>query len=1367
MKIRQLHINRFGHFHECDLVFPGDGLQVIYGPNEAGKTTLLEFLRGLLFDFPPRTPYDFGDKGEMAGVATLELRDGRAVELRRRKGNKDKVAIKLDGQPTDLDDAGWLRLLDHADRGLFESVFAFGLDQLSQGEATLKHESLQSALFGGSLGGNNSPDKVVAELTRQADDLFKKSGSKPAINVLLADLKKLTKEIKDKSLRPEKFHEAEATVTKAAERAKALHDQVDQLRREHSKIEKRVRAWPKWWELQQRRSERDQLGMTANPPLTRSVSEDVSEDVGTSRLESPSLTLRVGVGTTERAVGWDQRRFAAPAHHAVETHPDGGVAQDGGPSHEACLSHPTSLTRSVSEGVGTSRVESPSLTLRVGVGATSPPQRSRIPADARQTFQSLSKDWKSLADERAKRTIEAEQFERSLTALKLDPGAVSYRAEIKSCLELRQSFIEAQEQLPERIRQREAMKLLIDRELTELRPGWTHDDLRAFSVDVATRAEIDRLSDERRERATSNTKLTAKRDSDATNLDRAQDDLAEIGSPRDVTALAAMLADEADFVASRKQAEATRADLAKLERKLATQCRKLTPPMPTGNIAPHELPVPRAASIADFDARFAELREQLRIERSSFDEDAVEQNEIKRTLANAMSSHVVPSLAERDAARARRDAGWELVRQKYVVGDAVDSPISVWLVALQSGADQTVGWTPRPSESGQSPPASTSHPTTGGRTTVSGRTDEASILRVEALAEGYEQAVRIADTIADQIYDNANEVAEREGLRRQLATLAKRLDQKRQRIADLERQQADLQTNWRALWQPCGFEPLAPDAMRAWLDDHEAACAAITQREELVVEQSQLAERIAAFELRLRAACGCDLADEESLSGAASAPWFPGVSPSVAATKNRGANAAPLGNQIVDRVPDGGDLPRLLTAARQSVEDAKDQQRRATELQKEARRLDKQLAKYDADLQSLTVRETAANAEWLAVLSRLNLPADWTAELAREVIDKLSATRVRLDGLPGEEARITAMQSRITEFDQRVHALCEALEPELLRAPSELAIEKLAEQVERAVEAQRKHDDLSHKLSAAREQSQSLSDRHMKLDAERVALFALANAANEAEFLEVVSRAEKIVRLNSEIEQLQREVDLIRAGDDRDEFETSLAHSERAVLEGEQRDLAEQLRQQEQLKREADEAVGAARKELAQLDGSGTVAILNEDLARKRSELAADVDRYMPLVYARHLLNAAVSRFEKENQPEMIATVSRLLAQMTGGKYIEFDRSGGSKQHVLIRRADGVERTPDQLSTGTREQLYLAIRLAYVLHYCEKNQPLPIIIDDVLVNFDEDRTRQTLATLADVSRSAQVLFFTCHPHMVRLAREVVPGLNAIELSGRT
>ena len=174
--------------------------------------------------------------------------------------------------------------------------------------------------------------------------------------------------------------------------------------------------------------------------------------------------------------------------------------------------------------------------------------------------------------------------------------------------------------------------------------------------------------------------------------------------------------------------------------------------------------------------------------------------------------------------------------------------------------------------------------------------------------------------------------------------------------------------------------------------------------------------------------------------------------------------------------------------------------------------------------------------------------------------------------------------------------------------------------------------------------------------------------------------------------------------------------------------------------------------------------MLTEELSRKRSLLAADVDRYMPLVYARHLLNSAVTRFEKEHQPEMIETVSRLLSQMTGGKYTQFDRSSGSKQNLLVRQPNGVEKTPEQLSTGTREQLYLAIRLAYVVHYCQKNQPLPIIIDDVLANFDHQRQRQTLQALASISKSVQVLFFTCHRELVEIARGVLPGLVPINLA---
>ena len=77
------------------------------------------------------------------------------------------------------------------------------------------------------------------------------------------------------------------------------------------------------------------------------------------------------------------------------------------------------------------------------------------------------------------------------------------------------------------------------------------------------------------------------------------------------------------------------------------------------------------------------------------------------------------------------------------------------------------------------------------------------------------------------------------------------------------------------------------------------------------------------------------------------------------------------------------------------------------------------------------------------------------------------------------------------------------------------------------------------------------------------------------------------------------------------------------------------------------------------------------------------------------------------------------------------------------------------MSTGTREQLYLALRLAYARHYCSYSEPLPLILDDVLVNFDAERAKATLRVLAEVGEKIQVVLLTCHPHLIALAKEVV------------
>ena len=73
------------------------------------------------------------------------------------------------------------------------------------------------------------------------------------------------------------------------------------------------------------------------------------------------------------------------------------------------------------------------------------------------------------------------------------------------------------------------------------------------------------------------------------------------------------------------------------------------------------------------------------------------------------------------------------------------------------------------------------------------------------------------------------------------------------------------------------------------------------------------------------------------------------------------------------------------------------------------------------------------------------------------------------------------------------------------------------------------------------------------------------------------------------------------------------------------------------------------------------------------------------------------------------------------------------------------------MSRGTREQLYLAMRLGLIEQYERNAEPLPVIMDDILVNFDDDRAVATLKALADLSLRTQVIVFTHHQHLVDLA----------------
>ena len=99
-------------------------------------------------------------------------------------------------------------------------------------------------------------------------------------------------------------------------------------------------------------------------------------------------------------------------------------------------------------------------------------------------------------------------------------------------------------------------------------------------------------------------------------------------------------------------------------------------------------------------------------------------------------------------------------------------------------------------------------------------------------------------------------------------------------------------------------------------------------------------------------------------------------------------------------------------------------------------------------------------------------------------------------------------------------------------------------------------------------------------------------------------------------------------------------------------------------------------------------------------------------------------------------------------------------------RSSGEEVEVDGMSDGTRDQLFLALRLASLEQQLNSGEPLPFVVDDILIKFDDLRAEATLRQLAQLARHTQLLFFTHHTRLVELSKKVVPeGLLGVhELS---
>ncbi len=200
-----------------------------------------------------------------------------------------------------------------------------------------------------------------------------------------------------------------------------------------------------------------------------------------------------------------------------------------------------------------------------------------------------------------------------------------------------------------------------------------------------------------------------------------------------------------------------------------------------------------------------------------------------------------------------------------------------------------------------------------------------------------------------------------------------------------------------------------------------------------------------------------------------------------------------------------------------------------------------------------------------------------------------------------------------------------------------------------------------------------------------------------------------------------------------------------------------------------DELLGQARADIGRLEER--IGSLGRSEERSRARLRQEAilariddasERWAVLTLCRTLLDETRRVYETERQPEVLRQASEFFRNMSDGRWVRVIAPLGSAE-ILVESDAGRRLNPANLSRGTGEQLYLAMRLALVGEYSRHVEPLPIVFDDIFVNFDPVRTRRSIEAVRDLSETHQILLFTCHPHLLELIQEIVPSAKVYPL----
>ncbi len=594
------------------------------------------------------------------------------------------------------------------------------------------------------------------------------------------------------------------------------------------------------------------------------------------------------------------------------------------------------------------------------------------------------------------------------------------------------------------------------------------------------------------------------------------------------------------------------------------------------------------------------------------------------------------------------------------------------------------------------------------------------------LPDVFEYRLAGADEVSDRLRREADRVhalaslqAKQDGGRRRAEEIAEQLEST---IAEKDQLDAD----WHELWASCQIVPRTPREMRAWLDDFEKLRDQVGQLNMLHQKTSELEQ-------------------------------------------NRKTHIQLLNQQLVELGRESSTSEELETVLLEC--EAFAQQLDESKHKRDS--LDKEVKDREADAESLKEEHRLATGEleawktqWGELMQSFGLRDDSSPAEVGDFIEKIRALFSNQGDAEKLRIRTKAIDEDAESFRSKVEDMVATIAPELTDLPADDAVMRLNSLLSENRSRQTKRQQIEEHAEQAKQEIQD-SKASIQTMTERLdALCVEAKCDNHNELKEAERRSADYLRIKTAIDSIEQEVLETGEGATVAELEVEAEEMDPDVLPGRIKELSNKIEGELEPRRtELAETKGREEKELELMDGSDQAAVLADQAQAKLASIRSDAERYVHVKLAGKILRDQIEHYRKENQGPLVKRASEHFSALTLESFERLMTDFNERDEPILAgiRSDGERVYVEGMSSGTRDQLYLALRLASLEKYMESAEPMPFIVDDVLVDFDDARSQAALNALEKLAEKTQVILFTHHSQVVEQSKQLKGPLQVHEL----